>query len=89
MTMRTLFLALLLTLTFAGSARAQERVRTGPLPAATAAAPRAGRPVPARIVRQPRATVRAVMLAAKARLQTAAGARTAPPRPAKRPAPRS
>lgn len=87
--MRTLFLALLLTLAFAGSARAQERVRTGPLPAAAAAAPRAGRPVPARIVRQPRATTRAVMRDAKARLQAAAGgARTAPPRPAKRPAPR-
>jgi hypothetical protein len=51
MTMRTLFLALLLTLAFAGSAQAQQRVRTGPLrPAAEARA--ATRPLPARVVRQ-------------------------------------
>lgn len=86
--MRTLFLAILLTLACAGSARAQERVRTGPLPAATAAAPRAGRPVPARVTRQARTPARAMVAGLKARLQVAPGARMPPAPRVKRPAPR-
>jgi hypothetical protein len=88
MTMRTLIFAFLLTLAFAGSARAQQQVRTGPLPAATAAAPRAGSPVPARIARQPRSAIRAMVQSTKVRLHAAPAVRTPPARPAKRQAPR-
>jgi hypothetical protein len=86
--MRTLFLAVLLTLAFAGSARAQEQVRTGPLRAVPAAAPRAGRPVPARVVRQAKSTSRSVVQRAKPSLVTGTPAnRSRGPR-VKRPAPR-
>lgn len=86
--MRTLFFALLLTLACAGSARAQEQVRTGALPAARAAAPRQGRPVPARVARQARTPVRAMLHSIKTGLQAAPAARTPPAPRAKRPAPR-
>jgi hypothetical protein len=63
--MRTLFFALLLTLAFAGSAGAQQQVRTGSLPAATAARG-TGRPVPARVVRQAKSTARPLLRSVKA-----------------------
>lgn len=47
--MRTLFFALVLTAAAAGSAGAQERVRTGDLPAAAAQAAPATRATPARV----------------------------------------
>ncbi|HYW12143.1 MAG TPA: hypothetical protein VE871_09300 [Longimicrobium sp.] len=50
--MRTIFLTLLLTLAVAGSAAAQEQVRTGPQPRAAAAAPGQVRALPAAAVRQ-------------------------------------
>lgn len=63
--MRTLFFAVLLTLAFAGSAQAQQRVRTGPLrPAAEARGP--GRAVPDRAVRQAKVQARALVGRAKA-----------------------
>jgi hypothetical protein len=71
MTMRTLFFAVLLTLAFAGSAQAQQRVRTGPLRPA-AAAPAAARAVPDRVVRQAKVQARTVVGRAKAGLSAAA-----------------
>ena len=84
--MRTLYFALLLTLAFAGSAGAQQQVRTGSLPAVAAARGK-GRPVPARVVRQAKSTARPLVRGVKAVSGPAA------PRPlarrTKRPAPRS
>jgi hypothetical protein len=87
--MRTLLMALLLTLAFAGSAGAQEQVRTGSLRAAPAAAPRAGRPVPARVARQAKATTRSLIPGAKAALVARPAVGRAVTRRAKRPAPGS
>jgi hypothetical protein len=85
MTMRTLFFVLLLSLPFAGSAGAQQQVRTGSLPAA-AAAGGTGRPVPARVVRQAKSTTRPLVRGVKAVSGPDARRLTVPS--AKRPAPR-
>jgi hypothetical protein len=90
--MRTLFLALLLTLASAGAAGAQERVRTGPLPSAAApAAPVArGGSVPARVRGAVKVTARSIGAPAKGARASAAvrgGALPQPPR-VKRPASR-
>jgi hypothetical protein len=61
--------------------------RTGTTTAAVSAAPRAGRPVPAGIVRQPRAPLRTMIPAAKAGLQRGPARTPSIPR-AKRAAPR-
>ena len=94
--MRTLFFAVLLTLAFAGSAQAQQRVRTGPLrPAAEARA--TTRAVPDRVVRQTKVQARTVVARAKGGLAASLSAaaqdgrsvrRQHAPR-VKRPAPRS
>ncbi|HST57756.1 MAG TPA: hypothetical protein VLK84_03640 [Longimicrobium sp.] len=86
--MRTIFLTLLLALAFAGSAAAQERVRTGPQPRAAAAAPGQVRSVPAKTVRQFKQRALAGGRT-KADPVAASRARRAPVDRAKRPAPRS
>lgn len=93
--MRTLFFAVLLTLAFAGSAQAQQRVRTDAL-RPTAAAP-ATRTVPDRAVRQAKVQARAVVGRAKGGPAASLSAAAQDGRPVrrqhgsrvKRPAPRS
>lgn len=85
--MRTLFFALALTAAFAGSAGAQERVRTGDLPAAAAQAP-APRATPARVSEQAKGLRGSSSKAApgvRASVSSARGARPMPAR-VKRPA---
>ena len=88
--MRKILLALLLTLAFAGSAQAQEVVRTGPQPRAAAAAPGQTRALPAAVVRQAkqRALVGGRTKVAPAARSAASRERRAPVNPAKRSAPR-
>lgn len=82
--MRRILLALFLTLAFAGSARAQQVVRTGAQPRAAAAAPTQKRALPARAVRQ--AGQRALVPSgAKGAAAVRSSAKRAAP---KRPAPR-
>lgn len=87
--MRTLFFAFALTTAFAGGAGAQERVRTGDLPAAAQAAP-AARATPARVSGQAkslRGSTAKAAPGARASVWAARGTRPMPAR-AKRPAPR-
>jgi hypothetical protein len=90
MTMRTLFLALGLTLACAGTARAQEPVRTGSLAPAARTEPRVQ--VPAGFAGRIKAQARAVSGNAKRgpflRASTPSGAVRRPHAPRSKPAPR-
>lgn len=84
--MRSLFLALLLTLAFAGGAQAQEQVRTGRVTPSAQTQPRA---VPSRMVQQTRSTAGRAKAAPAARASVQqSGSRRSPSRQPKRPAPR-